>query len=54
MYSVVKTVRNLTNKYLLVFIYYSAGIFKQSMGARNLVGIIGLSYWHAMLHRLAE
>jgi hypothetical protein len=32
---------------------YSAGILKQSMGARNRVGI-GLSYWPARLHRLAE
>jgi hypothetical protein len=31
----------------------SAGIFKQSMGARNKVGI-GLSYRPAWLHRLAE
>jgi hypothetical protein len=30
-----------------------AGIFKKSMGARHRVGI-GLSYWPAMLHRLAE
>ncbi len=30
-----------------------AGIFKKSMGARNLGGI-GLSYWPARLHRLAE
>jgi hypothetical protein len=30
-----------------------AGIFKQSMGARNRGGI-GLSYWPARLHRLAE
>ncbi len=30
-----------------------AGIFKQSMGARNRVGI-GLSYWPARLHRRAE
>ncbi len=30
-----------------------AGIFKQSMGARNRVGI-GLSYRLARLHRLAE
>jgi hypothetical protein len=32
---------------------FSAGIFKQSMGARNRVGI-GLSYWPARLHMLAE
>jgi hypothetical protein len=32
---------------------YRAGIFKQSMGARNRVGI-GLSYRPARLHRLAE
>ncbi len=32
---------------------YRAGIFKQSMGARNRVGI-GLSYRPAWLHRLAE
>jgi hypothetical protein len=32
---------------------YSAGIFKQSMGARNRLGI-GLSYRPARLHRLAE
>jgi len=31
----------------------SAGTFKQSMGARNRVGI-GLSYWSARLHRMAE
>jgi hypothetical protein len=31
----------------------SAGILKQSMGARNRVGI-GFSYWPARLHRLAE
>jgi hypothetical protein len=31
----------------------SAGIFKQSMGARNRVGI-GLSYRPARLHRLSE
>jgi hypothetical protein len=30
-----------------------AGIFKQSLGARNQVGL-GLSYWPARLHRLAE
>jgi hypothetical protein len=30
-----------------------AGIFKQSMGARNRLGI-GLSYWPSRLHRLAE
>jgi hypothetical protein len=30
-----------------------AGIFKQSMGARNRAGI-GLSYWSARLHKLAE
>ncbi len=30
-----------------------AGIFKQSMGARNQVGI-GLSYRPARLHRLVE
>jgi hypothetical protein len=30
-----------------------AGIFKQSMGARNREGI-GLSYWPARLHRLAD
>jgi hypothetical protein len=28
------------------------GIFKQSVGARKIVGI-ELSYWHAQLHRLA-
>jgi hypothetical protein len=32
---------------------YCAGIFKQSMGARNRVGI-GFSYRPARLHRLAE
>ncbi len=32
---------------------YRAGIFKQSMGARNQIGI-GLSYRPARLHRLAE
>ncbi len=32
---------------------FSAGIFKQSMGARNRVGIV-LSYWPARLHRLAK
>jgi hypothetical protein len=32
---------------------YSAGILKQSMGARNRVGI-GFSYWPARLYRLAE
>jgi hypothetical protein len=31
----------------------SAGIFKQSMGARNRVGI-GLSHWPTRLHGLAE
>jgi hypothetical protein len=31
----------------------SAGIFKQSMGTMNRVGI-GLSYRHARLHSLAE
>ncbi len=30
-----------------------AGIFEQSMGAKNRVGI-GLSYWPTRLHRLAE
>jgi hypothetical protein len=30
-----------------------AGIFKESMGARHQGGI-GLSYWPARLHRLAE
>jgi hypothetical protein len=34
-------------------VIYSAGIFIQSMGARNRVGI-GLSYRPARLHRLAE
>ena len=34
-------------------LHISAGIFKQSMGARNRVGI-ALSYWPARLHRLAE
>ncbi len=34
-------------------IFTSAGIFKQSMGARDRVGR-GLSYLHARLHRLAE
>ncbi len=32
---------------------FSAGILEQSLQARNLVGI-GLSYWPARLHRLAE
>jgi hypothetical protein len=32
---------------------YRAGIFKQSVGTRNRGGI-GLSYWPASLHRLAE
>jgi hypothetical protein len=32
-------------------VLFRTGIFKQSMGARNQVGI-GLSYRHAMLHRL--
>ncbi len=32
----------------------SAGIFKRSMGARNQVGIIGLSYRPVRLHRMAE
>ncbi len=32
---------------------YWAGIFKQSTGARNRIGI-GLSYRPARLHRLAE
>jgi hypothetical protein len=32
---------------------YSAGIFKQSMGARNPLGI-GLSYRPARLHSLAK
>jgi hypothetical protein len=37
-----------------VFVLESrTGIFKQSVGARNRVGI-GLSYLHARLHRLAE
>jgi hypothetical protein len=31
----------------------SAGIFKQSMRARNRAGI-GLSYWPVRLHSLAE
>ncbi len=31
----------------------SAGIFEQSMGARNRV-VIGLSYWPARLHRPAQ
>ncbi len=39
--------------YLSRFMEPSAGIFKQSMGARNRVGI-GLSYLPARLHRLAE
>jgi hypothetical protein len=34
-------------------VIYSAGIFKQSMGARNRVGI-WLSYRAARLHSLAE
>jgi hypothetical protein len=33
--------------------HFSAGIFEQSMGARNRAGI-GLSYRPARLHRLAE
>jgi hypothetical protein len=35
---------------------YPAGSFKQSLGARNRVGLggIGLSYKAARLHRLAE
>jgi hypothetical protein len=36
-----------------IFCTYSAGIFKQSMGARNRVGI-RLSYRPARLHSLAE
>jgi hypothetical protein len=35
------------------YFLYRAGIFKQSMGARNRVGIV-LSYRPARLHRLAE
>jgi hypothetical protein len=35
------------------FIEPRAGIFKKSMGARHRVGI-GLLYWPARLHRLAE
>jgi hypothetical protein len=31
----------------------SAGIVKQSMGAKNQV-VIGLSYWPARIHRLEE
>ncbi len=38
---------------LKMFTKSRAGIFKQSMGARNRVGI-GLSYRPAKLHRLAE
>jgi hypothetical protein len=34
-------------------ILYCAGIFKQSMGAWNRVGM-GLSYWPARLHSLTE
>ncbi len=37
----------------LLSLNFRAGIFKQSMGARNRVGI-GLSYLPARLHRLAE
>jgi hypothetical protein len=33
--------------------HFFAGIFKQSMGARNRVGR-GLSYWPARLHSLVE
>ncbi len=33
--------------------HYSAGILEQSLGAKNRVGI-GLSYWPARLHRLAD
>jgi hypothetical protein len=33
--------------------YEFTGIFKQSMGAKNRLGI-GLSYWPVRLHRLAE
>ncbi len=37
----------------LLLLYSRAGIFKESMGARNRGGI-GLSYRPARLHRLAE
>ncbi len=37
----------------MLFSLGSAGIFKQSMGARNRVGL-GFSYRPARLHRLAE
>jgi hypothetical protein len=37
----------------ILFLETSAGIFKQSMGARNQVGI-GLSYRPSRLHSLAE
>jgi hypothetical protein len=37
----------------ILFLETNAGIFKQSMGARNQVGI-GLSYRPARLHSLAE
>jgi hypothetical protein len=35
------------------YVKYSAGIFKQSMGARNRE-VIGLLYWPARLHSLPE
>jgi len=38
---------------LFIWLYTCAGIFKQSVGAGNRVGI-GLSYLPARLHRLAE
>ncbi len=41
------------HKVLRLHTQYRAGIFKQSMGVRNRVGI-GLSYRSARLHRLAE
>ncbi len=42
-----------TPHYTLCISEYSARIFKQSIGARNYVKL-GLSFWPARLHRLAE
>jgi hypothetical protein len=47
------TVRSTNNMYRMFYVLTCAGIFKQSKGARNRVGI-GLSYRPARLHSLAE
>jgi hypothetical protein len=48
-----KLLLSVSTEPVFVHLLRRAGIFKQSMGARNLVGI-GLSYQPARLNKLAE